>query len=242
MALPAERLHGVRFPGEPDDYREARNELLKAEMELRRHIEEVAAQRRELPLGGRVPEDYEFDEWDPSRAAARPVRLSELFEDGKDTLFLYSFMFRPGEQGLPLEVACPSCTSIIDAMDGEVRHVTRHVNFAVATKVPIERFGAHAKARGWRDVRLLSSSRNTYNRDYHAEDEDGSQLPIASVFVRRDGAIHHQWSSELMFAPREEGMHPRHVDFMWPLWNVLDRTPQGRVGLGEDWEASLEYR
>jgi predicted dithiol-disulfide oxidoreductase (DUF899 family) len=42
-----------------------------------------------------------------------------------------------------------------------------------------------------------------------------------------------------MFAPRDPSMHPRHVDFMWPLWNVLDRTPDGR---GEDWEPELDYR
>jgi len=30
----------------------------------------------------------------------------------------------------------------------------------------------------------------------------------------------------------------RHVDFMWPLWNILDRTPEGR---GSDWGPRLEY-
>lgn len=239
MPVPAELLHGIRFPGEPDAYRQARDELLRAEMDLRAQSEAVAAKRRELPLGGEVREDYVFDEWDPARAAARGVQLSELFEDGKDSLFLYSFMFRPGEQKLPLEVACPSCTSIVDALDGEAPHITQRINFAAVSKVPIERFRAHAGSRGWRHARLLSSSGNSYNRDYHAEDEDASQLPIASVFVRRAGRIHHYWSSELMFAPRDPGQHPRHVDFMWPLWSVLDRTPEGR---GADWEPSLEYR
>jgi predicted dithiol-disulfide oxidoreductase (DUF899 family) len=238
MTATSDRLHDVRFPGEPDDYREARDELLRAEMDLRRRTEAVAAQRRELPLGGEPPEDYEFDAWDSSRGASRRVRLSELFEDGKDTLLLYSFMFKPGEKGLPLEVACASCTSIIDAMDGEVRHVAQHINFAVVAKVPIERFGAHARTRGWRDVRLLSSAGNTYNRDYQTEGADEDQFPIATVFVRRDGRIHHQWSSELFFATPEPDEDPRHVDFMWPLWAVLDRTPGGR---GPD-HPELEYR
>lgn len=231
-------MHDVRFPGEPAGYRQARDELLEAEMDLRRRIEAVAAQRRELPLGGAVPEDYEFEEWDEEAGSARTVRLSELFADGKDSLFLYSFMFRPGERGLPLEVPCPSCTSIIDAVDGDVPHLEQRINFAVATKVPIDRFRAHARTRGWRHARLLSSAGSTYNRDYHAEDAEENQLPIATVFVRRDGKVHHQWSSELMFAPREPGMHPRHVDFMWPLWPMLDRTPGGRG----DWEPELEYR
>jgi predicted dithiol-disulfide oxidoreductase (DUF899 family) len=239
MKTQSERLHDVRFPGEPDDYRDARDELLRAEIDLRRQTEAVAAQRRELPLGGEVPQDYVFDEWDDGADAPRTVRVSELFADGKDTLFLYSFMFRPGEKGLPLEVACPSCTSIIDALDGEARHIAERINFAAVTKVPIERFRAHAQARDWHRARLLSSAGNSYNRDYQAEDADERQLPIASVFVRRDGRIHHQWSSELLFAPTDPGEHPRHVDFMWPLWAVLDRTPDGR---GTDWEPKLEYR
>jgi len=232
-------LHEGRFPGESDEYRRARNELLQAEVDLRRRIEAVAALRRTLPLGGEVPTDYTFEEWDVGRNAARPVRLSELFEDGKDTLFLYSFMFIPGERGLPLESGCPSCTSIIDAVDGEVPHITQRINLAVVAKAPIEQFRAHAQARGWRHARLLSSAGTTYNHDYQAEAPDGSQLPLASVFARRDGKIHHFWSSELFVAPREAGQHPRHVDFMWPVWAVFDRTPEGR---GTDWHPQLDYR
>ncbi len=230
-------LHDVRFPGESDAYRRQRNELLKAEVELRRHVEKVAAQRRMLPLGGVVPHDYTFEEWDAGTESARPVRLSELFEDRKDTLFLYSHMFIPGEGG-PLAEGCPSCTSIIDAVDGAVPHVTQLINFAVVAKVPMERFRAHAKSRGWRHARLLSSGSNTYNTDYQAEAPDGSQNPIATIFARRGGKIHHFWSSELMMAPSDPGQDMRHVDFMWPLWLILDRTPSGR---GQDWRPSLEY-
>src|ERR1700694_5607138 len=188
-------LHEVRFPGESDQYRQARDELLKAEIDLRRKIEAVAAQRRKLPLGGIVPSGSAFEEWDARTKGARQVRLSELFEDGKDTLFLYSFMFIPGKKGLPLEEGCPSCTSIIDAIDGAAPHLRQQINFAVIAKAPIEQFRAHAKTRGWSHARLLSSASNTYNRDYHAESPDGDQSPIASVFVRRDGKIHHSWSS-----------------------------------------------
>src|ERR1700726_83233 len=117
-------LHEVRFPGESDEYRRARNQLLQSEIDLRRQIEAVAAQRRKLPLGGIVPRDSTFEEWDAGKNAPKPVRLSELFEDGKDTLFLYSHMFIPGKAGLPLEQGCPSCTSIIDAIDGTARHVS----------------------------------------------------------------------------------------------------------------------
>jgi predicted dithiol-disulfide oxidoreductase (DUF899 family) len=231
-------LHTVRFPGETDDYRRARNDLLETEIELRRQIEAVGAQRRSLPLGGEVPSDYSFEESSGEDEDTRTVRLSELFEDGKDTLFLYSFMFIPGEAGLPLEVGCPACTSIIDAVDGEAPHIVQRINLAVAAKVPIQQFREHARSRGWRNIRLLSSAKTTYNHDYHAEAPDGRQDPMATVFVRRDGKIHHFWSSELYLAPTDPGQDPRHVDFMWPLWNVLDRTPEGR---GSGWFPRLEY-
>ena len=230
-------LHDFRFPGESDDYRRARDELLRAEIELRRQEERVAAQRRELPPGGRVGTDYVFQEWDPSADAPRDVRLSELFADGKDTLFLYSFMIVPEEQGLPFVGPCPSCTSIIDGIDGSVPHIPQRINFAVAAKPPIEVFRAHGQRRGWRNARLLSSSQSTYNRDYGSEDANGFQWPLATVFARRDDGIHHVWSSELWFADHDEGQGPRHVDFMWPVWAVLDRTPSGR----EDWVPELDY-
>jgi predicted dithiol-disulfide oxidoreductase (DUF899 family) len=212
----------MHWPNESEEYRRARDELLASEIALRRNAEAVAARRRALPEGGEVPEDYVFDGVDG------PVRMSELFGD-HDTLYLYSFMYRPGEQGLALERPCPSCTSIIDAVDGVARHLGGVFAFAVVAKVPFERFRGWGEERGWRFTRLLSSANNTYNRDYNAEDENGMQKPVASVFTRRDGTVRHRWSSELLGAPTDPGEHPRHVDFMWPFWLMQDRTPDGRI-------------
>lgn len=220
----------MNWPNESEEYRTARDELLQAEVALRRQEESVAAQRRALPLGGEVPEDYVFDGVDG------PVRMSELFGD-KDTLCLYNFMYRPGEKGLALEGPCPACTSIIDAVDGAARHLTQAVAFAVVAKVPIERFRAWGDERGWRFVSLFSSASNTFKRDYLAEGENEMQRPVASVFTKRDDVIRHFWSSELIAAPTEEGQHPRHVDYMWPFWKLLDSTPDGRTVS----EPKLEY-
>jgi predicted dithiol-disulfide oxidoreductase (DUF899 family) len=82
--------------------------------------------------------------------------------------------------------------------------------------------------RGWDNLRLLSSHGNTYNRDYHAESLQGDEIPILNVFVRDGEEIRHSWETEVMFAPRDEGEDPRHVDSIWPIWNVLDMTPAGR--------------
>ena len=179
------------------------------------------------------------------------MRFSELFEAGKDTLVIYSFMFprwsgdtRPGPAGatgqLPLaETPCPSCTSILDSLDGAAPHLAERLNLAVVAKTDPERIGTFARERGWRNLRLLSSRNNTYNRDYHAE-SDEAQIPILNVFARDGQEIRHSWATELMFAPREEGEDPRHVDSIWPIWNVLDMTPQGR---GTDWAfPKLDYQ
>jgi predicted dithiol-disulfide oxidoreductase (DUF899 family) len=186
-----------------------------------------------------VPEDYVFEE---AAEGGGEVRFSELFEPGRDTLVIYSFMFprqsrdtRPGPGGetgkLPLsETPCPSCTSILDSLDGAARHLRRRINLAVLAKSDPERIRTFARERGWRHLRLLSSRNNSYNRDYHAETEDGQQLPTVNVFVRDGSRPRHSWATELGFAPREEGMDARHVDSIWPIWNVLDMTPEGRAG------------
>ena len=232
-----EPLHTVRFPGENDEYRRAREELLEAEIDLRRRTEAVAAKRRTLPLGGAVPEDYSFEE---VAEGGGEVRFSELLQAGKDTLVVYSFMFprwsgdtRPGPAGetgkLPLaETPCASCTSILDSLDGAARHLDQRLNLVVVAKSDPQRIRTFARERGWRNLRLLSSQNNTYNRDYQAENSEGDQIPILNVFVRDGEELRHAWATELMFAPREQGEDPRHVDSIWPIWSVLDMTPQGR--------------
>jgi predicted dithiol-disulfide oxidoreductase (DUF899 family) len=224
-----------RFPGETTEYRRARNRLLKAEIELRRQQEAVAVQRRKLPLGGEVREDYVFDAAVQGRKEFKKIRLSKLFAPGKDTLFIYNFMF---PEAVGSMTPCPSCTSIIDAIDGASRHVVPRVNFAIVAKAPIAKFRQHAQKRGWRHAQLLSSTNNSFNADYRAEGADGQQFPLAHVFVRRGKKIRHFWSSELWFAPPEAHEDMRHVDFMWPMWSIFDTTPKGR---GATWGAQLEY-
>jgi predicted dithiol-disulfide oxidoreductase (DUF899 family) len=135
--------------------------------------------------------------------------------------------------------ACPNCTSILDALDGEVRHIEQRVNFAVVAKSPPARIEAHARERGWRSLRLLSSAGNTYNHDYQGEDETGDQNAAINVFVRRDGEIRHFYYTELSLVPPELEQDPRHVDAIWPIWGLLDYTPEGRGS--DDWHPKLSY-
>jgi len=222
-------IHDVRFPNESAEYRAARDRLLEAEMALRRQTEAVAAQRRALPPGGQVREDYVFEEGED----ARPVRLSELFGD-KDVLILYSYMYGPA-----MERPCPSCTAMLDSLDGEAPHITQRVALAVAARSPIGRILDFTNDRGWSRLRLVSDAHNTYHRDYHSETAEGSQRPILNVFTKdAGGVIRHQYATELAFAPSEPGQNPRHIDAIWPMWSAFDLTPIGR---GAETGAKLAY-
>jgi predicted dithiol-disulfide oxidoreductase (DUF899 family) len=241
---------GIALPGESAEYRAARDRLLKREIELRRAMEAVAAARRELPPGGPVKTDYVFHREGPA-GAPTDVRLSELFEPGKDSLVIYSFMFprdpddqtpgpREGETALlPLaEGPCPTCAAFLDQLDGAAEHAIQHVNLAVIARAPLPRLLAFARERGWRRLHLLSSAHNTYNSDYFAETPDGRQRPMLTVFHRDGDTIRHFWSSELLYAPSDPGQEPRHVGTLEPLWNVFDLTPEGRP---VDWVEQFDY-
>jgi predicted dithiol-disulfide oxidoreductase (DUF899 family) len=241
---------GISLPGESVEYRAARDRLLEREIELRRAMEAVAAARRALPPGGPIPEDYVF-QGAGADGAPTEVHLSELFGPSKDSLVIYSFMFPrdPGDQNpgpssgqtaaLPLaEGPCPSCTALLDQLDGAAEHVTQHVNLAVVAKAPLPRLLAFANERGWRRLPMLSSAGNTYNADYFAETPDGVQRPMLTVFHRDEDAIRHFWSSELFYAPQDPGQDPRHVGTIEPLWNLLDLTPEGRPA---DWYEQFSY-
>lgn len=238
------------FPGESAEYRSARDRLLDREIELRREMEAVAAARRNLPPGGLVPEDYVFDGLGPD-GRPREIRLSELFARGRDSLVVYNFMFPRGPRDerrgpatgstarLPRhDGPCPSCTALLDQLDGAADHVGQKVNFVIIAKAPLDRLVAFAKERGWRRLRLLSAARNSFKRDYRAETAEGSQMPMLNVFHRSADGIRHFWSAEMLYAPTDPGQDPRHVGTIEPLWNIFDLTPEGRDA---DWDEQIEY-
>src|SRR5262249_45554162 len=148
------------FPGESVEYRAARGRLLELEIELRRAMEAVAVARRELPPGGAVPHDSVF-RGTGADGSPSDVRMSELFAPGKDSLLIYNFMFprdpgdqRPGPSAgqtalLKLEEGpCPSCTALLDQLDGAAEHAGQHVNLAIVAKAPLPRLLTFAEERG----------------------------------------------------------------------------------------------
>lgn len=225
-AIDLARRNAVRFPNESAEYRQAREALLAEEIELRRHIERVAAQRRALPPGGELTKDYRFD------GERGPVSLAGLF-GGKQTLVIYSYMFGP-QRDRP----CPMCTSLLNAWDGEARDVEQHVALAVMARSPIQRLLGFKTERGWRNLKLYCDVTGEFSRDYHALAPNGGDNPAFNVFTRRDGTIRHFWSGEMGLETSDPGQDPRGAPDLMPIWTILDTTPEGR---GTDWYPKLDY-
>ena len=216
--------NGVHFPNESPEYRQARTALLAEEIELRRHIERVAALRRALPPGGEIPEDYQLV------GDAGPIRFSDLFGD-KQTLIVYSMMFGP-QRARP----CPVCTSMLSAWDGTAKSLTQLVALAVFVRSPINRILDFKEERKWQYLNFYSDLDGNYTRSYvNADDGD---VPALNIFTRRDGKICHFWSGEMGPATSDPGQDPRGAPDIDPLWTILDLVPEGR---GTTWYPKLEY-
>ena len=226
--IPADQLardNPIRVPNESAEYRAARLALLAEEIELRRHIERVAAQRRALPPGGEVTGDYRFMTEDGE------TDLAGLFGD-KKTLITYSYMFGPQR-----ERPCPMCTNLLDAWDGNADDIiAQKVSLVVVARSPLERLLAWKQERGWKHLRLVSDVNGNFFRDYFGLMPNGEEVPAQNVFTRRDGVLRHFWAGEMTTS--DPGQDARGAPDPAPLWTVLDMTPEGRGG---DWYPSLNY-
>ena len=213
-----------KFPGESEAYRRARNALLLEEIELRRHIERIAAQRRALPPGGEVKADYRFT------GEEGEVSFADLFA-GKQTLAIYSFMYGPQRKR-----PCPMCTSVLGSWDGIAPDADQRLSLIFTARSPIDRLLAYKEERGMRHVRMYSDMSGDYTRAYvSAQDAD---VPGFSVFSRRDGVIRHFYSGEMNGEMSDPGQDPRGAPDLSPLWTLIDFTPEGRA---PDWYPQLEY-
>jgi predicted dithiol-disulfide oxidoreductase (DUF899 family) len=218
---------------EPDNYRASREKLRQAEIELMRQQEQVAELRRQLPAGAAV-DDYLFQQGpaglDAGDAPVTTVRLSELFSGPGRALVVYHFMY-----GKRQTSPCPMCTLWIDGFDAVAGHLAQNVDFVIAAAADPPMLRAHARSRGWRNLRLLGCGDSTFKFDLGSEDEAGNQDSTISVFTRDEqGRPRHFYSAHPRMA---DDIDQRGIDLLCPVWNVLDLTPAGRG----DWYAALDY-
>jgi predicted dithiol-disulfide oxidoreductase (DUF899 family) len=214
----------------------ARDQLLAREKEHTRLGDEIARQRRALPLVP-VVKEYRFDTDDGEKA------LVELF-DGRSQLLVYHFMFGPS-----YVAGCPTNSSIADAVNGLLPHLhARDVTFVFVSRAPLEKLQAFKLRMGW-SFPWVSSGRSDFNFDFgisHTEEQMREALaprmetlpPIAAqnagatgtdvvtylsegwgfnTFVRHHGAVYHAYSAA-----------DRGVEFLMSYYGILDRAPKGR--------------
>ncbi len=214
----------THHPNESAAYRAARNDLLREEIELRRHLEHVASKRRALPAGGEIPQDFQFV------SESGLVRFSSLF-GGKQTLMIYSMIYGPQRKA-----PCPMCTSFLSGWNGSAVNLRQRVAIAVTARSSIERLIDYKNQRGFMNLPFFSDDSGDYTRAYvSTEDAD---VPGLSVFSRRDGLIRHFYSCEMSGAMADPGQDPRGAPDLDSLWLMLDLTPEGR---GTDWYPKLSY-
>jgi predicted dithiol-disulfide oxidoreductase (DUF899 family) len=218
---------------ESEEYLAQREELRLAELELMRQREQVAELRRQLPLGAAI-EDYHFLEGpaslDAGDAPVRGTRMSELFSKPGRVLVVYHLMF-----GKKQVNPCPMCTMLIDGLNGVAHHLAQSVDLAIVAAADPAPLRAHARTRGWNGLRLLSCGDNTFKYDLRSENREGAQDSTVSVFTRdADGTLRHFYTAHPSFS---QEVKERGLDMLFPVYNVLDLTPEGRG----DWYASFDY-
>ena len=227
-----------RWPaGSTQEYIEARRLLFEKEYNLINQIEEVASQRRALPLGP-VLADYEFEEGPADLQASdevRKVTLTDIVKGGNQahkTLLVYHMMMDTNDTN-----ACPACSMFIDGLNGVAKHLAHHFSLVIVAKAPISSIREYARKREWSHLRFLSSASNTFNKDMGVERPDWykdlAQGPGFSVFrleKGEDGGDRLRfWYHTTPHFGRVNGKEVvRGMDLLTPVWNLLDITPEGR--------------
>ena len=161
------------YPNDSAEYRAARTALLAEEIELRRHIERVAAQRRALPPGGRGSAGLCLHRrrWSAG-TIVRDVRRA------RHPRHLYLDV-----RSRPRARPCPMCTSLVGAFDIPSRDITQRVSLAIIGRSPIARQLAFKRERGWRNLRFYETTSDDFPRDYRGLSPDGEEWPSLNVFT-----------------------------------------------------------
>ena len=232
---PADVLAARRMPRvahESAAYAQARQALLAEEIELRRHIERVAAQRRALPPGPVIDKAYRFID-----ATGAEVGLADLFGDHQ-TLITYFWMYGPDR-----ERPCPMCTNLLGPLDANAADLAQRVAVAVLGRSPVERQLAFKAERGWRNLTFYQTSDDGFATDFGGLDRaNGWEFPVLAVFGKEgngtDARVGLFWMGEMSGEMADPGQDPRGAPDPAPLWTMLDLTPDGR---GADWYPKLTY-
>jgi predicted dithiol-disulfide oxidoreductase (DUF899 family) len=207
----------------PDEWLEARMQLLAKEKEFTRLRDQLAQQRRELPWE-RVDKEYLFD--GPNGRET----LAQLFEN-RSQLLVYHFMFAP-----EWEAGCKHCSWWADNFERNVVHLNhRDTTMVAISRAPLQKLEGFRKRMGW-TFNWLSAANTDFNYDYHVsfrpdqiakgeiyqnyrrKQSSMSDVAGVSVFYRDpDEKIFHTYSC-----------YERGLDMLNAGYHLLDLVPRGR--------------
>lgn len=210
----------LTMAGASEEYRAAREKLISAELELREHVEQVAAMRRALPPGPLIA-DYEFFD------GTERVKLSQLFDDGKPYLVVYHLMYWQDDQEF-----CPMCSMWVDAWDGVAHHVAQRAAVVAASLAPADQLQAWKSHRKWQRIRVVADADPSFARDTGAE-RDGQPIPTVLVFEKSADGVRHVLTAHAEFPDDTT----RGIDQLCPTWHIFDLLPVGRG----DWNSGNAY-
>ncbi|MEV6049781.1 DUF899 domain-containing protein [Streptomyces sp. NPDC052107] len=199
-----------------EQWRAAREELLRKEEAVRRAREVLGEERRRLPMV-EVDAEYVFEGGDGK------ATLLDLFE-GRAQLVVHHFMFAPD-----WENGCPCCSAFLDQV-GHLAHLrARNTSFAAVSRAPFTRILPFKARMGWVVPWYSSScsaSHGDFSLDFEATVESGQgpvDRPGVSCFLRESDRVFHTYS-----------VYDDGLDGLGSLAGLLDLTALGRSPAGSE--------
>ncbi len=225
----------MNWPNESAKYREAREKLLQAEVELRRLEESVAAQRRALPAGRRGDRRL-------------CLRLADRAEADRGAL-----RHRQGH-ALPLQLHVPPDSTTGTPIGSPVPGVhldhrrdgrrvpppprpRRRRDRRQGAARPVRARGGRSVAGGSRRSTRRPARPGTTTTTPSRTNAGSSRSPTSSPARARRCATAGAPSSSGAESKAGRAPAPRRL-LPWPLWKVLDLIPAGR---GTDWHPQYSY-
>ena len=189
----------------PEEWQVAREELLKAEKEVTRAEDAVAARRRRLPMV-RFGSDYVFE------TPAGERSLLDLFE-GRSQLVVYQFMDNGPDD------YCPGCTWFTNSVPATALPLLAKIDITWVTvsDMPLAQIEGYKERMGW-TLPFVSSHGTSFSADCGA----GGGF-LLSVFLRDGDEVYRTYSTT-----------QRGVDRLVFANSIQDLLPYGRKEEWED--------
>ena len=156
------------------EWQRARDELLIAEKEATRTLDDIAARRRRLPMV-RFEDKYEFEGPEGKKT------LLDLF-DGQVQLAVYQFM------DIGPDAFCPGCTHFTNNVTNLGTLAGDGVAWATISNMPLAQIEAYKAQKGW-TMPFLSSRGTTFAADC------GADYFMLSMFLRDGTDIYRTYST-----------------------------------------------